>query len=111
MATSKNSPSLSPLVVFLLGAASATVLLLFLLTATARPAWPALETGPQRSGEVPGSGSVRCSTPRANGTVVVAAEQHTGGVRAPPANEVMRCFLVLGPERSVHMLGRSSMVN
>ncbi|CAD6228451.1 unnamed protein product [Miscanthus lutarioriparius] len=87
MATSKNSPSLSPLVVFLLGAASATVLLLFLLTATARPAWPKLETGPQRSGEVPGSGSVRCSTPRANGTVVVAAEQHTGGVRAPPANE------------------------
>ncbi|CAD6342793.1 unnamed protein product, partial [Miscanthus lutarioriparius] len=42
-----------------------------------------------RSSEVGRSlapGSVRCSTPRANGTVVVAAEQHTGGVRAP-ANE------------------------
>jgi hypothetical protein len=105
MATSKNSPSLSPLVVFLLGAASATVLLLFFLTSTARPAWPALETGPHS-----GSTSVRCSTPRANGTVV-AAEQHTGGVRAPPANKVMRCFIVLGPEQSVCMLGRSSMVN
>ncbi|PWZ09975.1 Uncharacterized protein Zm00014a_007635 [Zea mays] len=86
MATSKNSsPSLSPLVVFLLGAASATVLLLFFLTATASPAWPALEAGPRS-----GSGSVRCSTstPRANGTVVVdALEQHAGGVGAPPANE------------------------
>ncbi|WVZ67639.1 LOW QUALITY PROTEIN: hypothetical protein U9M48_016690 [Paspalum notatum var. saurae] len=89
MATSKNNPSLSPVVVFLLGAASAVVLLLFFLTATARPAWPALETGAQRSGEVPaGSASVRCGSPRANGTPV-AAEQHThtaGAIKAPPAD-------------------------
>lgn len=114
MATSKNSQSLSPLVVFLLGAASATVLLLFVLTATARPAWPALETGLQRSGEAPGSGSVRCSTPRANGTVAVAAEQHTG-VRAPPANEVTQMLLpcsFLDPSRAYTcLLGQPWMIN
>ncbi|PAN26811.1 hypothetical protein PAHAL_5G040100 [Panicum hallii] len=82
--TSKVGPSLSPVVVFLLGAASATALVVFFVTSAARPAWPALEAGAQRRGEVPGSATVRCSTPRANGTA--GAEQHAG-VTAPPAND------------------------
>ncbi|CAL4959726.1 unnamed protein product [Urochloa decumbens] len=82
MATSKSGTSLSPMVVFLLGAASATALLLFFLTSAARPA---LETGALRREEVrPDSATVRRSTPRANGTA--GAEQHAG-VAAPPANE------------------------
>nr|CAB3475260.1 unnamed protein product [Digitaria exilis] len=73
MATSKAGPSLSPVVVFLLGAASATTLLLFFLTA--RPAWPAATA----------SASVRCSTvPRANSTA--RAERHAGVASPPPAN-------------------------
>ncbi|KAJ1286852.1 hypothetical protein BS78_03G383900 [Paspalum vaginatum] len=104
MATSKNNPSLSPVVVFLLGAASAVVLLLFFLTATARPAWPALETGAQRSGEVPaGSATVRCGSgsPRANGTV--AAEQHTAGVIKGPSADAT------GEAEFARMLRRAAM--
>ncbi|CAL4945885.1 unnamed protein product [Urochloa decumbens] len=88
MATSKSGTSLSPVVIFLLGAASATALFLFFLTAATRPAWPELETASaQRRGEAPaGSASVRCSTPRANGTAGAEAEQHAG-VAAPPAND------------------------
>ncbi|CAO1947065.1 unnamed protein product [Urochloa humidicola] len=82
MATFKSGTSLSPVVVFLLGAASATALLLFLFTAATRPpAWPVMETASQRRVEAPaGSATVRCSTPRANGTVA--------GVASPPANGV-----------------------
>jgi hypothetical protein len=87
--TSKVGPSLSPVVVFLLGAASATALVVFFVTSAARPAWPALEAGAQRRGEVPGSATVRCSTPRANGTA--GAEQHAG-VTAPPANDEVECI-------------------
>ncbi|XP_062208714.1 uncharacterized protein At4g15970-like isoform X2 [Phragmites australis] len=73
MAGSKNSRSLPPVVVFLLGAASATVLLLFFLTATARPSWPAMESAPQRRQEVPGSASVR--SPPANETGAVEDDE------------------------------------
>jgi len=86
MASSKVGSSLPLVVVFLLGAASATALLIFFVTSAARPAWPALEAGAHRRGEVPGSASVRCGTPRANGT---AGAEEYAGVTAPPANEVV----------------------
>uniref|UniRef100_A0A0E0N6W6 Nucleotide-diphospho-sugar transferase domain-containing protein n=1 Tax=Oryza rufipogon TaxID=4529 RepID=A0A0E0N6W6_ORYRU len=44
MASSKNG--LSPVVVFLLGAASATALIVFVFTSTASPAWPTPEATP-----------------------------------------------------------------
>ncbi|KAL6613916.1 hypothetical protein ACP70R_036186 [Stipagrostis hirtigluma subsp. patula] len=85
MPSSKSNLSLSPVVVFLLGAASAAALLIFFLTATGNPAWPTPEAGPQRSSEVPaGSATVRCGNPPANSTV--GAEQHAGQ-RAPPGDQ------------------------
>ncbi|KAG8081694.1 hypothetical protein GUJ93_ZPchr0019g2671 [Zizania palustris] len=69
MASSKNS--ISPVVVFLLGAASSTVLIVFVFTLTATPAWPTMVTTPRRRQEKAGSASVPVSaarTPRAKGT-------------------------------------------
>uniref|UniRef100_A0A0D9V9M3 Nucleotide-diphospho-sugar transferase domain-containing protein n=1 Tax=Leersia perrieri TaxID=77586 RepID=A0A0D9V9M3_9ORYZ len=47
MASSKNG--LSPVVVFLLGAASATALIIFVFTSTSTPVWPSPETTPARN--------------------------------------------------------------
>lgn len=89
MATSKTGTPLSPVVVFLLGAASASALLLFFLTSSARPE---LVAGVQRRGEeVPSSASVRCRTPEPNATA--GAEQHAGAT-APSANEVMHSLVL-----------------
>ncbi|KAL6840415.1 hypothetical protein ACP4OV_030225 [Aristida adscensionis] len=86
MPSSKSNLSLSPVVVFLLGAASATALLLFFLTATANPAWPSSVASARRRSEAhAASGSVRCGAPPANSTV--GAEKPTGGQRAQPDNQ------------------------
>uniref|UniRef100_A0A0E0JSW9 Nucleotide-diphospho-sugar transferase domain-containing protein n=1 Tax=Oryza punctata TaxID=4537 RepID=A0A0E0JSW9_ORYPU len=64
MASSKSG--LSPVVVFLLGAASATALIVFVFTSNARPTWPTPETTPARRQEKKAA-AVAC-TPRAKGT-------------------------------------------
>ncbi|KAK3162860.1 hypothetical protein QOZ80_1BG0094670 [Eleusine coracana subsp. coracana] len=44
MVSSKSGSALSPLVTFLLGAATATALIIFFITAAEKPVWPAPET-------------------------------------------------------------------
>lgn len=63
MASSKNG--LSPVVVFLLGAASATALIVFVFTSTASPAWPTPEATPATRQEK--KAAVVACAPRAKG--------------------------------------------
>ncbi|XP_051227851.1 uncharacterized protein At4g15970 [Lolium perenne] len=70
MASSKSG--LSPAVIFLLGAASATVLLVFFFTATAGPAWPTTDISASRRQPVAGSVSARAAK------VTAVSEQHSG---------------------------------
>ncbi|KAF0927783.1 hypothetical protein E2562_036203 [Oryza meyeriana var. granulata] len=72
MASSKNG--LSPVVVFLLGAASATALIVFVFTSTARPAWPTPETTPTRRQDKAAT-TVPCA-PRAKATAGSDSEMH-----------------------------------
>uniref|UniRef100_I1NUR7 Nucleotide-diphospho-sugar transferase domain-containing protein n=1 Tax=Oryza glaberrima TaxID=4538 RepID=I1NUR7_ORYGL len=79
MASSKNG--LSPVVVFLLGAASATALIVFVFTSTASPAWPTPEATPATRQEKKAA-AVACA-PRAKGidseTRRAARTNQTGG--------------------------------
>uniref|UniRef100_A0A0E0CCA6 Nucleotide-diphospho-sugar transferase domain-containing protein n=1 Tax=Oryza meridionalis TaxID=40149 RepID=A0A0E0CCA6_9ORYZ len=79
MASSKNG--LSPVVVFLLGAASATALIVFVFTSTASPAWPTPEATPATRQEEKAA-AVACA-PRAKGadseTRRAARTNQTGG--------------------------------
>uniref|UniRef100_J3L784 Nucleotide-diphospho-sugar transferase domain-containing protein n=1 Tax=Oryza brachyantha TaxID=4533 RepID=J3L784_ORYBR len=77
MASSKNG--LSPVVVFLLGAASATVLIVFLFTSTARPAWSTPEIAPttRTRQDQKAAAAVPCA-PRAKGTTNTTARTNQG---------------------------------
>ncbi|VAH83732.1 unnamed protein product [Triticum turgidum subsp. durum] len=84
MAVSSKNTHHSPAVVFLLGAISATAVLVFFFTATAGPAWPAATTelSPRRSQEA--ARSAPAPTPKASST--------TNAVRSI-CSSIGRCYL------------------
>ncbi|TVU36010.1 hypothetical protein EJB05_17920 [Eragrostis curvula] len=88
MAGPKSNSSLSPVVTFVLGAASATVLMLFFLTAVERPALPALQTSTRTRGEVPGAATAP-SIPRVNRTAAARAPTSQAGHDGDPEFERM----------------------